>query len=132
MGRKDYLIDTNITIYYFSLMLSKESEILLDDILKYKYHISVINRIELLGNKNIGPKEQNALNAFINNAIVISIDEEIILKTIEIRKKYAVKLPDAIIAATCLVNNFQLLTNNIKDFEKIAGLSVVHTRLSLQ
>jgi|AntRauTorckE6833_2_1112554.scaffolds.fasta_scaffold42361_1 predicted nucleic acid-binding protein len=104
MGRKNYLVDTNIAIYYFALLLEQESESSLEDILRNKYFISVINRIELLGNKNIEPKEQDALDSFINNAVVINLDEEIILKTIEIRKKYATKLPDAIIAATCLLN----------------------------
>lgn len=37
MGRKNYLVDTNITIYYFGLLLSKESEAFLDDLLKSKY-----------------------------------------------------------------------------------------------
>ena|SRR6056297_3396493 len=118
MGRKNYLIDTNITIYYFGLLLSKKSETFIDDIVKKNYYISVVNRIELLGNKGIEPKEQMALDSFINNAIVINMEEEIILKTIEIRKKHSIKLPDAIIAATCLTYNFHLITNNIKDFIK--------------
>jgi hypothetical protein len=119
MGRKNYLVDTNIAIYYFGLLLGQESETMLEDILRNKYFISVINRIELLGNKNIESKEKDALDSFINNAIIINLDEEIIVETIEIRKKYTVKLPDAIIAATCLVNNYQLITNNTKDFDKI-------------
>ncbi len=85
MGRKNYLVHTNITIYYFGLLLGKESEALLEDILRNKYFISVINRIELLGNKNIEPQEQDALNSFINNAVIINLDEEIILKNIQPR-----------------------------------------------
>ena len=130
MGRKNYLIDTNITIYYFGLLLSKKSEIFIDDIVKDNYYISVVNRIELLGNKGIESKEQMALNSFINNAVVINMEEEIILKTIEIRKIHSIKLPDAIIAATCLAYNFQLITNNTKDFIKIDGLKTVQVKLS--
>jgi hypothetical protein len=130
MGRKNYLIDTNITIYYFGLLLSKKSEIFIDDIVKKNYYISVVNRIELLGNKGIEPKEQMALNSFINNAVVINMEEEIILKTIEIRKKHSIKLPDAIIAATCLAYNFHLITNNTKDFMKIDGLKTIQVKLS--
>jgi hypothetical protein len=33
-------------------------------------------------------------------------------------------LPDAVIAATCLVNNFTLVTRNQKDFEGINGLKI--------
>lgn len=65
------------------------------------------------------------MDSFIENAEIINLDEEIILETINIRKKYAVKLPDAIIAVTCIVNNCQLLTNNTKDFAKITGLSTI-------
>jgi len=53
------------------------------------------------------------------------LEENIILETIQIRKKHNIKLPDAIIAATCLVNNFSLITNNTKDFDKITGLHLV-------
>lgn len=132
MGRKNYLVDTNITIYYFGLLLSKESETFLDDILKNNYFISVVNRIELLGNKDIGQKEQNALDSFINNAVVINLDEEIVLETIKMRKKYSLKLPDAIIAATCVVNNCQLITNNTKDFARIDGLNTLQVNLLKQ
>jgi predicted nucleic acid-binding protein len=65
-----------------------------------------------------------------NITIVFNLDEEIILETINIRKKYAIKLPDAIIAATCLLNNCQLITNNTKDFSKIEGLSTIKVKLS--
>ena len=85
--------------------------------------------MELLGNKDISSKELVALEAFINNAIVINLDEEIILETIKIRKKYSIKLPDAIIAATCLVNNLLLITNNFRDFSKIDGMEIFPVEL---
>jgi len=40
MGRKNYLIDTNIAIYYFGLLLEKESETSLEKILTKQYFIS--------------------------------------------------------------------------------------------
>jgi len=125
MERKNYLIDTNVAIYYFGLALSEESEKFMDMILGEKYSISVINRIELLGFERLHVNESDALSAFISNSNIFDLDEDIILETIQIRKKYNIKLPDAIIAATCLVNNCSLITNNIKDFDKITGLHVV-------
>jgi hypothetical protein len=44
MERKNYLIDTNVAIYYFGLLLSKDSELFLESLFKDKYFISVINR----------------------------------------------------------------------------------------
>ena len=122
MERKNYLIDTNVAIYYFGLAMSNESEKFMDQILGKKYYISVINRIELLGFKKLNGNESDALSSFISNSIIIDLEEDIILETIQIRKKYNIKLPDAIIAATCLVNNYLLITNNIKDFDEITGL----------
>jgi len=125
MERKNYLIDTNVAIYYFGLAMSNESEKFMDQILGKKYYISVINRIELLGFKRLNGNESDALSSFISNSIIIDLEEDIILETIQIRKKYNIKLPDAIIAATCLVNNCSLITNNIKDFDEITGLHLV-------
>jgi predicted nucleic acid-binding protein len=53
------------------------------------------------------------------------LEENIVLETIQIRKKYSIKLPDAIIAASCIVTNCSLITNNIKDFDHIAGLQLI-------
>ena len=125
MERKNYLIDTNVAIYYFGMALSAESEKFMDLILGGRYTISVINRIELLGFKSLSSDESKALNSFISNSDIFDLEENIILETIQIRQKYSIKLPDAIIAATCLVNNCSLITNNILDFDKIIGLQVV-------
>ena len=126
MERTNYLIDTNVAIYYFGLALSTESEKFMDQILVKRYFISVINRIELLGFKKLNENESNALSSFISNSVVLDLEEDIILETIEIRKKYSLKLPDAIIAATCLVNNCSLITHNIKDFVEIKELKLVN------
>jgi len=125
MGRTNYLIDTNVAIYYFGMALSKDSEKFIDQIIGEKYSISVINRIELLGFKALKEKETVALNSFIKNSNIFDLEEEIILETIRIRKTHNTKLPDAIIAATCLINNCSLITNNTKDFDKITGLHLV-------
>ena len=101
MERTNYLIDTNVAIYYFGLALSNESEKFMDQIFCKTYAISVINRIELLGFGRLNATESDALNSFISNANIFDLEEEIIIETIQIRKKHNIKLPDAIIAATC-------------------------------
>ena len=78
-----------------------------------------------MGFERLSSKESDALGSFIANSGIFDLEEDIILKTIQIRKKHNIKLPDAIIAATCLVNNCSLVTNNIKDFDKITDLHLV-------
>lgn len=119
---KEYLIDTNVAIYYFAQLLPANAVNLLDNIIP---NISVVNRIELLSWPNAKPADLKMLHSFITDCIVFDLTEDIVLKTIEIRKTYKVKLGDAIIAATAITNNFILLTRNVKDFNKVPGLQVL-------
>jgi len=124
MESKNYLIDTNIAIYYFGLLLTEDATLFIESLFRNNYHISVINRIELLGFDKISSEQYNALEAFVNNATILDLDETVVVETIKIRRQYNTKLPDAIIAASCIANDCCLLTNNTKDFEKINGLKV--------
>ncbi|MGD9931300.1 MAG: PIN domain-containing protein [Mangrovibacterium sp.] len=91
MERKNYLIDTNVVIYYLGLALSKESEKLIDHILSGNYHISVINRIELLGFSKLTKKETIVLESFVAGSTVLDLDEEVIRETIQIRKTHSIE-----------------------------------------
>ncbi len=124
MGRK-ILIDTNIAIGYIGNGLNNEWMDKLDSLFNHQYHISVINKIELLGYPNLDNNEEVKFNLFIANSIIHDIDNKTIDQTIKIRKKYKIKLPDALIAATCLVNNLAIMTLNTRDFEIIEGLNVI-------
>lgn len=56
---------------------------------------------------------------FVESSSVFPLDNEVVEKTIKIRRKYKIKLPDAIIAATAIVFDFTLISRNDNDFEKI-------------
>lgn len=45
---------------------------------------------------------------------------------IDIRAVLPVKLPDAIIAASALVEGLPLMTHNVGDFKRIPGLTVIN------
>ena len=123
MGEK-VLIDTNVAIGYFANRLNIGTMDQIDEQLDKEYHLSVINKIELLGYPGLTRQEEK-FNLFIDNSIMHPIDDRIIEKTINIRKRNKIKLPDAIIAATCLIYGLSLLTQNSKDFEKIPDLKVL-------
>jgi predicted nucleic acid-binding protein len=128
MGKK-ILIDTNIAIGYIGNRLNIQLMDKLDDLFNSKYHISVINKIELLGYPNLNKNEEAKFNLLIENSIIHNIDNKIIDETIKIRRKYKIKLPDALIAATCLVNDLAIITLNTKDFDEIEGLDVIALEL---
>lgn len=119
------LIDTNIAIGYVGNRLSLLAMDNLDKIFESEYHLSVVNKIELLGYPNLDKSEKDKFNLLINHGLIHQLDD----KRIDLRTKHKIKLPDAIIAATCLVNGLDLLTLNLKDFENIEDLNVLHPEL---
>lgn len=116
---REYLMDTNCVIDYLDNKLPPETNHLIDHI---DSKISVITRMELLSWPGATQKQTNILKEFISASEVFTLDESIITKSIEIRKKHRTKLPDAIIAGTAVVNNLTIITRNTKDFINIHGL----------
>lgn len=117
------LVDTNIVIYYLGDALPDPAAIMLDVVLEAEANLSVITRIELLGYSSADETETARTEAFIQRAVVHPLSEDVISQTIDLRKTYRIKLPDAIIAATALAHGFTLVSRNDADFGKIAGLS---------
>lgn len=126
MGIK-YLWDTNTAIYYLQQLFPSKAEKFVDDLLKNEPPVvSAITEIELLCWKTATENDLIVLQDFINDSLVIELEQPIKQKTAEIRKIYRIKLPDAIIAATAIVYNLNLLTRNVDDFRNIAGLNVIN------
>lgn len=119
-----YLIDTNIIIYHFKDEIPEHSTGLIKNIFYESFNISAISKIEFLGWHDFFEEQYNQTEAFLSKANVISISEDITSKTIQIKRRQKIKLPDAIIAATCLVHDLTLITRNEKDFEGIKGLTI--------
>jgi predicted nucleic acid-binding protein len=125
MGLK-YLWDTNTIIHYLQKQFPVAGEEFIDNtVLNHQPVISVITEIELLCWRTATEDDIDVLNNFILNSIVYDLDQEIKLKTIEIRKNFRLKLPDAVIAASALVNDHVLITNNLADFNKVSKLKVI-------
>jgi predicted nucleic acid-binding protein len=66
------------------------------------------------------------LRNFINDSIVIGLNRDVKEKTVAIRRRSKIKLPDAIIAATAIAGGMTLLTRNVADFRNIEGLSYLN------
>lgn len=115
MNGNKILFDTNAVIYFINSPF---------DINNINIFISVISEIELLSYPKITQGEENKIRYFLNNNVnIINLDENMKNETINIRKNFNIKIPDAIIIATAKVNNLSILTQDediLKFNEKIS------------
>lgn len=125
MGVK-YLLDTNSVIDYLGNKLPVSSLEIIDSI---NVFVSIVSKIELLAWPKATEEHLQILQLFLHASTVQNLDENIVLKTIELRKMYKIKLPDAIIAATAIVFDLVLITHNLKDFRRIKELKCVDSYL---
>jgi len=124
MGTR-YLIDSNATIDFLGGLLPTTATIRLESwILNGECAISIINRIELYSIV-MSPTVLAAMNNFVASVQIFALSEPIADRTILIRQTYRLKLPDAVIAATCLENSLPVISRNQADFGKVVGLAVI-------
>jgi len=120
-----YLIDSNVMIHYIGRRFSDTTESRLDQIFNESFHYSIISRIEVLNEQKAISDEYELLIKFLSTGIQHDVDIVICDTVIELRKVITKrKLFDMIIAATALVNDCILLTQNVIDFKNIPGLVV--------
>ena len=65
------------------------------------------------------------VKTFVNASNIIPLSDIIVDECIQIRRNARVKTPDAIIAATAIVNNYTLITSDL-GFNRIPNLTVVN------
>ena len=116
-GSPFIVLDTNVVLYHLGDRLKQPLE-------KRQYVISVITEIELLSYPKIGIEETVKIQNFLARTTVVGLLESIKIETIRLRRKYALKTPDAIIAARALKLNALLLTRD----KKLLSVSEIKTQ----
>lgn len=118
MSGIDFVADTNF------LISLHEGAPFVKPFLDQSVAVSVITEIELLGWPKLSESEKRKLRALLNECELIDLRPEIKEVAIWLRQKQVIKVPDAIIAATCVYLKLPLVTSdrgfkNIKDVEVI-------------
>ena len=116
-----YLLDTNAII---NLLKDENADFNFKD-KKGGFFVSIITEIELLSFKDLTAEDENSIKKLLPGSCIININKIIKDKTIELRKNKDIKLPDAIICATAIVNSLTLVTDDERLFN-IQGLSIIH------
>ena len=86
---------------------------------------SVISRVEALGFPKLVAEEEANLLRLFGQFVEVQVTPQVIEEAIRLRRMVRMKTPDALIAATALVERAELVTRNVEDFLKVPGLTVV-------
>jgi len=124
MGQ-EYLLDSNVIIGYLAGRIPSSGMDILSEIVSNRPNISVISQIEVL-RFNDTPENEAVLEKFINMSKVYPLSNNVVERTIKLCKQIKIKLPDAVIAATALLEGLTLVTRNIRDFNKIPDLLLLN------
>ena len=111
MNGKRYLLDTNAVIQLLAGNLSLIKMVEDSDFLA----ISVISKLEFLSYPDLTEDEKNAFSELLEDLTVFDLmasDSALMQETVAMRIDGGLKLPDAVIAATALVNACEVITND--------------------
>ncbi len=118
MNGNELVVDTNIFINLGTQHLG------IDKILQGKrIYLSIISEIEILGFHKISESDALFFASLLSQCNIIDLSQTIKLKSIEIKRKYKLITPDAVIAATAIILDKPLFTFD-KDFSKITELTL--------
>ena len=118
MSGIDFLVDTNFLIF-----VSDENKIVLP-FLEYDIAVSYITEMELLGVFSISKNQKLAMEKILNQCSIIDCSREIKELAIDLKQKYKIKLPDAIIAATAISKKLPFVSAD-NDFKVIKELDLI-------
>ena len=116
------LLDTNIIIYL-------QKGLLAEDLPTDDYGISVITEMELRSAPSLDEQDRQWLLEFIKDVTVFELTSTVKENAIQIRQNKKVKLPDAIVAATAITHDAELLTND-KGLLNLHNLSAKEVKIA--
>lgn len=108
------VLDSNVVLHHVNGTLEPS-------LAEGDYLVSVVTRIAVLSFPGLSGEDEEVIRAFLATTAVIGIDEGIEAETIQLRKRTRLRMADAIIAATALVSEAQLLTHDA-GLLKVPGL----------
>ncbi|MBI4606555.1 MAG: type II toxin-antitoxin system VapC family toxin [Planctomycetes bacterium] len=86
---------------------------------------SAISRLEVLGFPGLTAGDERRLEELLAQFHEVAVSPAVIEEAIRVRKEVRIRTPDAMIAATALLEKADLVTRNVSDFRGVPGLRVI-------
>lgn len=115
------VLDTNAILYFLGGKLAIPLP-------AGQYFISVISEIELLSYPRLDEDAKAKIKIFLSEISITGLSEVVKQLAVRIRRENQLKLPDAIVVATALSLEAELLTNDLR-LLRIPGLTSQELRL---
>jgi len=109
-----WLLDTNTVLYLLGGRLAAP-------LVAGEYSVSVISEMELLSYPSLDDAAEKHIRSFLSTVSVVGLTDRVKEATIQLRRQTGLRLPDAIVAATAVVLDAEVLTNDL-DLLRVAGL----------
>ena len=116
------LLDSNILIY----AAKPEYAFLHPWVSSPTARVSAISIPEVIGYRGLASEDEMLFERWFTELIIEPVTESILRKAAALRRQRRMKLGDAIIAATAMELEAELVTRNVEDFRNIAGLRVIN------
>lgn len=110
-----FLLDTNAALYFLQDRLEQPLP-------RGRYLFSVITEIELFSYPNMSPLEEASIRRLLAPMERVELDMSVRERTIAVRRACRLKLPDAMIAASALLHDAVLLSND-SGFDRVTELN---------
>lgn len=99
-------LETNVILYHLEGKLKETFK-------GTRLCVSIISQIELLSYRKLDSETESRNKQFLLLANVVPVDEAIAEEAIRLRQGFSLKTPDAIIAATSVSLNSELVSNDL-------------------
>jgi predicted nucleic acid-binding protein len=114
-----YLLDTNSLIYYFQG--APQMDPVFRQIAQGEARplVSIITEIELLGFPRLTQQDETRIRSLLSGFTVVAVDGPIAAQAVVLKRRHGLKTPDAIIAATALLEDTSLVTRDQTLLDKV-------------
>jgi len=112
-----YVLDTNVILYLLGGRVARPLP-------EGRYVASVITEIELLSYPWLSTQEEDAVRAFLADVELAELSLQVRKECVSLRRSMKLSVPDAIIAATALALNAELITND----RRLCAMAQLSTR----